>query len=110
MTCRTVALVGRYTHKHLFEAAGRVGDQQVVFIESTAHAYSKIKMVRPDLIVMCLANNDVDGCQVLSMLALDEDTAGIPVLAHVGADGDSVAGATPVDDENFWGSWAGTVN
>ncbi len=109
MTCRTVALVGRYSHRHLFEAAGRVGDQQVVFVESTARAYSKIKRVRPDLIVMCLASDDVDGCQVLSMLALDAETAGIPVLAHVGADSDNWPGAEAVNDR-FWGSWAGTVN
>ena len=76
---RTVALVGRYAHQHLHDTMRRV-DYDVVFIESTAHAYSKIKRVLPDLVIVCLSPADMDGCQILSMLALDSDTSRIPVL------------------------------
>ena len=77
---RTVALVGRYAHQHLQDPTH---DYDVVFIESTAHAYSKIKRVLPDLVVMCLSGDEAEGCQVLSMLALDTQTAGIPVLTYL---------------------------
>lgn len=80
---RTVALVGRYAHRHLHDVHATVDTCEVVFIESITHAYSKIKRVRPDLIVLCLSDDDVEGCRVLSMLALDGETARIPVLTHV---------------------------
>jgi DNA-binding response OmpR family regulator len=61
----------------------RVDDYEVILVESTAHAYSKIKRVLPDLVVVCLSADDVDGCRVLSMLALDSQTSSIPVLTHL---------------------------
>ena len=95
---RSVALVGRYAHQHLEDAMLGVADCDVVIVESTAHAYSKIKRARPDLVIVCLSTDDVDGCRVLSMLALDTDTSQIPVLTFVtpdstttSADGDTVA-------------------
>ena len=80
---RTVALVGRYAHRHLEETMLCAADCDVVFVESLAHAYSKIKRVLPDLVIVCLSGDDADGCQVLSMLALDRDTSHIPVLTFV---------------------------
>ena len=77
---RTVALVGRYAHQHLEDAMLTIADCDVVFVESITHAYSKIKRVLPDLVILCLSADDVDGCQVLSMLALDHETSHIPVL------------------------------
>jgi CheY-like chemotaxis protein len=85
---RTVALVGRYAHRHLHDATGAVADCRVVIVESTAHAYSKIKRALPDVIVMCLSSDDMDACQVLSMLALDCETSRIPVLTYVSRDAD----------------------
>jgi len=40
-------------------------------------------MIQPDLVIVCMSTHDLDGCQVLSMLALDRETSAIPVLAHV---------------------------
>ena len=80
---RSVALVGRYAHQHLEDAMLGVADCDVVIVESAAHAYSKIKRARPDLVIVCLSTDDADGCQVLSMLALDNDTSHIPVLTFV---------------------------
>lgn len=55
----------------------------VVHIESTAHAYSHVKKVHPDLVIMCMAPDDVEACRVLSMLKLDRETSDIPVATHL---------------------------
>jgi len=49
-------------------------------MESTEHAYSHIKRLSPNLIIVCLDVDDIDGFQVLSMLKLDSETKGIPVV------------------------------
>ena len=56
------------------------GQYDVVFVESTEHAYSHIKRLTPHLIIVCLDIDDLDGFQVLSMLKLDTDTKNIPVV------------------------------
>ena len=56
------------------------GQYDVVFVESTEHAYSHIKRLTPHLIIVCLDIDDLDGFQVLSMLKLDSDTKNIPVV------------------------------
>jgi CheY-like chemotaxis protein len=38
--------------------------------------------VLPNLVILCLHVDDMDGFQVLSMLKLDEDTRSIPVLTY----------------------------
>jgi CheY-like chemotaxis protein len=60
----------------------------VVFVESSAHAYSQIKRVQPNLVILCVRIDDASGFQVLSMLKLDEETRGIPVLTY-SSDGDA---------------------
>ena len=66
----------------LVENVLRAGHYDVVFIESVAHAYSHIKRVQPNLVIICMRFEDPDTFQVLSMLKLDEDTRGIPVLTY----------------------------
>jgi PleD family two-component response regulator len=56
------------------------GQYDIVFVESTEHAYSQIKRLTPRLVIVCLDIDDLDGFQVLSMLKLDDDTKGIPVV------------------------------
>ena len=58
------------------------GHYDVVFVESSAHAYSQIKRVQPNLVILCVRIDDADGFQVLSMLKLDGDTRSIPVLTY----------------------------
>lgn len=58
------------------------GHYDVVCIESSEHAYSQIKRVRPNLVILCVRIDDMDGFQVLSMLKIDEETRGIPVLTY----------------------------
>ena len=56
------------------------GQYDVVFVESTEHAYSHIKQLTPHLIIVCLDIDDLDGFQVLSMLKLDAATKDIPLV------------------------------
>ena len=58
------------------------GHYDVVFVESSEHAYSQIKRVQPNLVVLCVQIDEADGFQVLSMLKLDAETRGIPVLTY----------------------------
>lgn len=66
----------------LLETALDAGHYDVVFVESSQHAYSQIKRVRPNLVILCVHMEDLDGFQVLSMLKLDPETRGIPVLTY----------------------------
>jgi CheY-like chemotaxis protein len=64
----------------LLETVLDAGQYDVVFVESTEHAYSHIKRLSPHLIIVCLDIDDIDGFQVLSMLKLDATTRNIPVV------------------------------
>ena len=64
----------------LLETVLDAGRYDVVFVESNAHAYSQIKRVLPNLVILCVSADDLDGFQVLSMLKLDDGTRDIPVL------------------------------
>jgi PleD family two-component response regulator len=66
----------------LLETVLDAGHYDVVFVESNAHAYSQIKRVQPNLVILCVCIDDLDGFQVLSMLKLDEATRDIPVLTY----------------------------
>lgn len=56
------------------------GRYAVVFVESARHAYSDIKRLQPNLIILCLDADDATGFHVLSMLKLDDDTRRIPAV------------------------------
>lgn len=66
----------------LLEKVLDAGHYDIVFVESIEHSYSQIKRVRPDLVILCVRIEDMDGFQVLSMLKLDADTRDIPVLTY----------------------------
>ena len=66
----------------LLEAVLDAGRYDVVFVESSEHAYSQIKRVQPNLVILCVRLEDADGFQVLTMLKLDDETSGIPVLTY----------------------------
>lgn len=78
---RTIMIVnGDDRAIHLIDAVLDAGRYDVVFVESTAHAYSRVKSLRPNLVVVCTRPGDMGGFQVLTMLKLDEDTRSIPVV------------------------------
>ena len=66
----------------MLESVLEAGHYDIVFVESSEHAYSQIKRVRPNLVILCVRIDDLDGFQVLSMLKLDDDTRSIPVLTY----------------------------
>jgi CheY-like chemotaxis protein len=76
-----VVVVSKQTQLNgLLETVLDAGQYDVVFVESTEHAYSHIRRLVPHLIIVCLDIDDLDGFQVLSMLKLDPDTRFIPVV------------------------------
>ena len=58
-------------------------DYDVLFVESVARGYSRIKQLKPDLIVLFMAIDDLPACELLSMLAIDRDVCAIPVVPMV---------------------------
>lgn len=85
----------------MFESILDPGHYDVVFVESSDHAYSQIKILQPNLIILCVRIEDMDGFQVLSMLKLDEETAKIPVLTYTTEfEGQSVEGAPAERPDN----------
>ena len=55
---------------------------QMLFAQSSDLAYSQIKKARPNLVVLCGGIENLDGSQLLTMLKLDPDTRGIPLLRY----------------------------
>lgn len=69
-------------------------DFDVVFVESIARGYARIKELRPDIVVVFMAIDDVAACQLLSMLNIDRSVSSIPVVTSV--TGRSSAIAEPI--------------
>jgi PleD family two-component response regulator len=89
----------------LLETALAAGHYDVVFVESAEHAYSQIKRVMPNLVILCVRIENLDAFQVLSMLKLDDETRDIPVLTYTteyeGQDIEEEDDAEPSDVELF---------
>jgi PleD family two-component response regulator len=88
-TQKVVIVNGNAEVLELLETVLDAGHYDVVFVESSQHAYSQIKRVQPNLVILCVRIEDADGFQVLSMLKLDAETRSIPVLTYTTeSDGD----------------------
>ena len=81
----------------LFDTVLDAGHYDVVFVESSDHAYSQIKRVRPDLVILCVRVDQAESLQVLSMLKLDAETRHIPTLTY------AATGASEESDEDVAG-------
>jgi PleD family two-component response regulator len=79
---KLVIVNGNTEMLELLETVLDAGHYDVVFVESSQHAYSQIKRVQPNLVILCVRIDAVDGFQVLSMLKLDDETREIPVLTY----------------------------
>jgi PleD family two-component response regulator len=66
----------------MLEAVLDAGRYDMVFVESNEHAYSQIKRVVPNLVILCARIDRLEGFQLLTMLKLDPDTRTIPVLTY----------------------------
>ena len=89
LTQKVVIVNGSPEMLETLETVLDAGHYDVVFVESSEHAYSQIKRVQPNLVILCVRIDSGDGFQVLSMLKLDEETRAIPVLTYTcESDGD----------------------
>jgi CheY-like chemotaxis protein len=87
VTQKVVIVNGNPEMLDILETVLDAGHYDVVFVESSEHAYSQIKRVQPNLAIICVDLDEADGFQVLSMLKLDEETRGIPVLTFTSEHG-----------------------
>ena len=80
---RTLAVVTRqaagFPLANVLQAAGH----PLLLVGSVGNAYLQIRRETPDLVILYLSSDDVDGCQLLSALALDRETADIPVVTRM---------------------------
>src|SRR6478609_3963865 len=66
----------------MLETVLDAGRYDMVFVESGDRAYSQIKKVVPNLVILSTKIDELDGFQLLTMLKLDSDTRDIPVLTY----------------------------
>jgi len=89
----------------LLEAVLDAGRYDMVFVESSDHAYSQIKKVIPNLVILCARIEHLEGFQLLTMLKLDPDTRDIPVLTYTmeceGQDFDTAIWQLAEDEEDL---------
>ena len=77
-----VAVSAKPEHAALLDMlVADVSGYDVIQVVPIATAYSLIRKVTPDLIVVMLRIDDVKGCQLLSMLAIDPRTCHIPIIS-----------------------------
>src|ERR671913_454176 len=103
-TSQQVVVVSKQSQLNgLLETVLDAGQDGAVYVESTEAAHSHIKRLTPHLIIVCLDIDDIDGFQVLSMLKLDDETKGIPVVTCTVSQDEDVTRDESVDppDEMF---------
>ena len=79
----TVAVVTTRALEFQLASVLHAAGHNLVLIGSMTNAYSQIRCVTPDLIIVYFSCNEVEGCQLLSMLALDRDTSQVPVVTYI---------------------------
>ena len=99
-TQKVVIVNGSAEILELLETVLDAGHYDVVFVESSQHAYSQIKRVQPNLVILCVRIDDAEGLQVLSMLKLDQGTRDIPVLTYTTEDTDESEEETSESSES----------
>jgi PleD family two-component response regulator len=89
----------------MLETVLDAGRYDMVFVESNDRAYSQIKKVLPNLVILCARIEDLSGFQLLTMLKLDDDTKNIPVLTYTteyeGQDFDAAISQIAEDEEEL---------
>jgi DNA-binding NarL/FixJ family response regulator len=62
----------------------------VIVVESIERAYSRIRQLQPDVVVVFMNIDDADACRLLSMLHVDDGLRGVSVVTcTTGPDGDA---------------------
>ena len=92
----------------MLETVLDAGRYDMVFVESSERAYSQIKKVVPNLVILCVRMEHPAGLQLLTMLKLDPDTRNIPVLTYTteseGQDFDTAISQLADDEEEMFPS------
>jgi PleD family two-component response regulator len=87
----------------MLEAVLDAGRYDMVFVESSNNAYTQIKKVIPNLVIVCARIEHLESFQLLTMLKLDPETSDIPVLTYTteyeGQDLDGVIAQMAEDEE-----------
>ena len=66
----------------------------VIVVESIPRAYSRIRQVHPDVVELCMEIDDVDACQLLSMLHMDRALRGMRIVARTAGPGRAATDST----------------
>jgi PleD family two-component response regulator len=89
----------------MLETVLDAGRYDMVFVESSDRAYSQIRKVVPNLVILCTRIEELEGFQLLTMLKLDEETKDIPILTYTteceGQDFDTAISQLAEDEEDF---------
>ena len=89
----------------MLESVLDVGRCDMVFVESSDHAYSQIKKILPNLVILCARIEHLEVFQLLTMLKLDPETKDIPVLTYTieyeGQDFDEAISQMADEDEEY---------
>jgi CheY-like chemotaxis protein len=89
----------------MLESVLDAGRYDMVFVESGTRAYSQIRKVLPNLVILCTRIEALDGFQLLTMLKLDPETKDIPVLTYTteyeGQDFDSAISQLAEDEDEL---------
>ena len=89
----------------MLETVLDAGRYDMVFVESGDRAYSQIKKVLPNLVILCTRIDELHGFQLLTMLKLDPDTREVPVLTYTteceGQDFDEAISQLADDEEDM---------
>jgi PleD family two-component response regulator len=64
------------------EAMLEPGCYEIVFLDDVRQAYTRVRELQPELIVLCARIEDTDAFQFLTMLKLDAETRAIPVQTY----------------------------
>jgi len=89
----------------MLETVLDAGRYDMVFVDSSDRAYSQIKKVVPNLVILCTRIEELDGFQLLTMRKLGADTKNIPVWTYTteyeGQDFDSAISQMTEDDDDM---------
>ena len=92
----------------MLETVLDAGRYDMVFVESSDRAYSQIKRVLPNLVILCTRIEHLEGFHLLTMLKLDAETKDIPVLTYTtereGQDFETAVAQLGEDDEEMFQS------
>jgi len=79
---KVVVVDGNAEVLNMLEAVLDAGRYDMVFVESSNNAYTQVKKVIPNLVIVCARIEHLEAFQLLTMLKLDPETNDIPVLTY----------------------------